>query len=84
MDSALVLQGWQDEHPSFFAVGNSPDLPLPRQPLVFNEFQGSVQLSSLLDTGSMQSILSANAYQQIADNYSRQGKTLAQLKGISS
>ena len=32
----------------------------------------------------MQSILSVDAYQQMADNCSRQGKTLAPLRSISS
>ena len=32
----------------------------------------------------MRSILSTDAYQQIADNFSHQGKTLASLRSISS
>ena len=65
-------------------MGNTPDIPVPHQPLLVCEFPGGVQLSALLDTGSMRSILSADVYQHIADNCSCQGQTLAPVRVISS
>ena len=51
---------------------------------MFCLFPDGVQLSTLFDMGSMQYIISADPYQQIADRCSFQVKTLTPLKSICS
>ena len=66
--------GWSVEHPSVFNVGSTPSFGLhgqnevcPCQPLIVCHFPGGIQLPALVDTGSMKSILSQEAFQQIME-----------------
>ena len=67
--------GWSVEHPSVFNVGSTPSFGLhgqnevcPCQPLIVCHFPGGIQLPALVDTGSMKSILSQEAFQQIMEH----------------
>ena len=67
------MKGWNDEHPSVFSIGHAS---APRQPFLLCELAGGVQVSALIDTGSMKSILSESLFRQLLDNCTRQNKTL--------
>ena len=69
-------------HPSIFSVGVAPECP--RQPLLFCEFNGGVQLSVLVDTGSMKSILSLDACQLISDGCIRHSENPPTFRANSS
>ena len=66
----------------FFSVGVAPECP--RQPLLSCEFNGGVQLSVLIDTGSMKSILSRDACQLISDGCIRRSENPPTFRANSS
>ena len=65
-EEGALLRGWNNAHPSIFSVGIG--LKCSRQLLLSCEFIGGVQLSVLIATVSMRSILSLDAFQKIMDS----------------
>ena len=77
--------GWDDCHPVVFSLESSPvpHTQGPCQPLPLCDFSG-VPLSTLVDTGSVWSILPLNSFQSILHHCAHQGLSSPALQNTAS
>ena len=77
--------GWYDCHPILFSLGSSSasHTQSPCQPILLCDFSG-VPLSTLVDTGSVRSILPISSFQSILHHCARQGLSPPVLRDTAS